>query len=236
MAATMLERIRAHRLSIGRDPAGVGVWSSYCKSATVDTEKNNRDIIVVATTDDPDSNGEIVLPGGAKPDSYFFVNKAVFLDHWYGHENCIGVMRNARMFPDDITPTGWRVRLSVRSGPLGDDILTATREMGIGSSIGFDPIDGGKPTPDEVRRMGPAEWVHRVWDWVELSLTFIPANVQCRGGVVEDVGEKYAADLERLVVKGLIRPESAKAFGMPEQTPVAPPPGSPARRRVVFID
>jgi hypothetical protein len=235
----MVERIRAHRMAMGRSGDRVGVVSSYCAKAKVDTEGNNRDIVVTATTHDLDSQGEVVLPKGALPDSYFFANRAVFVDHWYDKDHTVGAMRYAKMVPDSDNPTGWRVRLSVLSTPLGDDILTAAREMGIGASIGFEPIEGGKPAPDEERAFARngrrVEWVHRVWDWMETSLTFMPANVACRGGVVSGGDfERMAADLDRLVCKGVIRRESARAFGLPD-VPAVPPPGSPARRKRVVV-
>ncbi|MCZ7599876.1 MAG: hypothetical protein M5U09_22075 [Gammaproteobacteria bacterium] len=118
------------------------------------------------------------------------------MDHWYGHENTVGALRYAKMYPDAVNPLGWRTRVSIRSGPLGDDILSAAREMGIGASIGFEPIDGGRPTPDEERVHGRGgrrvAWVHREWEWMELSLTFMPANVACRGGVVSESDEMDA--------------------------------------------
>ncbi len=236
----MLERIRANRTAMGRSADKVGVVASFCVKAEVDSANNNRDIGVVATTSDLDSQGEVVLPQGAKPDSYFFSNRSVFVDHWYGHENTVGALRYAKMYPDAANPLGWRTRVSIRSGPLGDDILSAAREMGIGASIGFEPIDGGRPTPDEERVHGRGgrrvAWVHREWEWMELSLTFMPANVACRGGVVSesDEMERMASELDRLVCKGAIRRESAHRFGLPE-IPVIPPPGSPSRRKRLVV-
>ncbi len=222
----VIERIRKrHGMEDGVE---VGVRSSFGADAVVDTESGNRDLIVVATTDDVDLDDEVVVPSGADT-TYFFGNKRIFVDHEYTVDKYVAVLRKAMAYPSVNDHRAWKVRMRVRPGPLGDDVLTIARESGIGSSIGFEPIRSGPPTDDEKAQYAKAgrspRSVVRQWRWLELSLTAMPCNVMCQGGMAS-VDSTRAVALDEMVTKGLIRRETARAFGLPD---------APKRGRIVVV-
>lgn len=210
------------RQAPGRD-GPIGVWGSVCKRLEIDRSNGNRDLILYANTDDIDLEDEVVIPDGAAADSYFFRNRKVFLDHSYEYASLVGALRSHALIDRPDGGKAWRVRIHVRTSPLGDDILTAADEVGIGTSIGFRALDFGPPTDDERKRYtkgtrGPHGIVRR-WEWLEQSLTAMPCNVACQSLTATAIDATRAAALDRLVTGGLIRRESAYLLGMPDRKP-----------------
>lgn len=109
----------------------------------------------------------------------------------------------------------------MRQTELGDDILKMVQEGGVGVSIGFIPVDWGRPTDQEIAMYGSGvQSVVRKWKWLELSFTAFPCNVACQviGGPPAPDASK-AAVIESLLTKGLIRKESAALVGFPVAKP-----------------
>jgi hypothetical protein len=80
---------------------------------------------------------EVVVPDGAKADSYFFKNKSVFVDHRYDFDYFVGKMKYTNLRPTKANPTYWEVGVRLRAGsPYAADILSLAEEDGIGCSIG----------------------------------------------------------------------------------------------------
>lgn len=204
-------RIRAHHKLADSTP--VGVRGSFGHDVKVDTEKGNRSITLTANTDDIDNDAEVVMPAGADL-TYFEANKSIFVDHEYTHDKWVGKMRRLAPVKIGDEHRAWKVVMQARRTPLGDEMLTVAREMGIGCSIGFVPEQYGPPQESDPDRYKSAASVVRAWKWLELSLTPLPCNVSCQSDA-ERVDESKASDLERLVTKGLIRRETAAMFGLP---------------------
>lgn len=227
MSRGIVERIREKHGLADIDP--IGVRGSFGKDAVVDTENGNRDLILVATTDDIDLDDEVVVPGGADT-SYFFQNRSIFVDHQYDVTRCVGKLRKAIAYPSASNHRAWKVRVSVANTEIGDDVLEIARVGGIGSSIGFKPIDMGPPTEAESVKYAKGDAVPgsivRTWKWLELSITAMPCNVACQGGGVA-LDDSKAGLLDELVTKGAIRRATAAAFGLPD---------APKRGRVVVLD
>ena len=188
--------------------------------AAVKADKQDLELVVIATTDAVDNDREVVLPGGADR-SYFEANKSIFVDHRYDVASWIGTMRKTMPYPAaGDGQRGWKVRMRLRDTALGRDLYRATQEgYGPGASIGFVPTDYGPPTEDERARYGDASAIVRKWRWLELSLTAMPCNVACQMIGVADDAETIAADraerLQRAVSTGTIQPESAYLLGLP---------------------
>lgn len=229
-----------HQKRIGDKPIGLRA----VKSPDIDTwenpAKSQREIILTATTDDIDSDREVVIPGGVDM-MYFNVNKAIFVDHMYDQAHRVGTLRWTRPYPSVSAISGWEVRCSILGGlsnPLADDTWTIINEPGgaMGASIGFLALDYGAPDKTEKTMYPGAESVVRRAEVFETSLTSLPANVRCRvlGAELvmdpDDLEPQYqqaAATIQRLAVKGRIRAESAIAFGVDPE---------PKRRRVYMLD
>ncbi len=177
---SIVERIKenagrsGHKFTTGK----VGVVSSFSKEMRVDDA--NRDVVAVATTDDLDVQEEIVLPGGADR-GYFDKNKKVFVDHSYDAMSTVGLLRNLKRWKGGAAD-GWLARIHIiesPTNPLVDHILALAR-VGIGTSIGFEALDYGRPTADEQKKYPGAKSIVRTWHWIELSFTCFPANVACQ--------------------------------------------------------
>lgn len=221
----VLDRMRTHlaaKGAIGPD-AVLGIRSSIGKSVSVETDAGKRDIVITATTDDVDLDEEVVVPSGADT-TYFFANGQVFADHQYEIHNQVGGLRKAMAYPSAHDHRAWKIRIRVTERPIGDDVLTIAREFGIGASIGFSPVEYGPPTDEELKAytkgVKPRSVVRR-WRWLETSLTAMPCNVSCQGGVVTEPSGQRSAMLDELVTKGRIRRESAAAFGLADAMPKA---------------
>jgi hypothetical protein len=179
---------------------------------------DGRTIDAIATTDDIDIEGEVILPNGCTMDDYFFKNRKVFCEHEKHKDMAVGYMRRADPFFRGGEQRGWRLQTYCYPNQLGNDVLMMAKNGGIGMSIGFFPIKRTKPTEEEIKKYGRGKSFSAVisqWHWMETSFTAIPANVACQSlGVVAD---KSASVIDNLLCKGLIARSSARAVGFPVQ-------------------
>ncbi len=215
----ILDRIkRHHRLP---DDAVVGTFRTGCRITGTKSAGSDRLIFGTATTDSVDLDREVVLPEGCDP-THFERNKSVFVDHNYDTAYNVGTMR--RVWREGNT---WKYSVNIFQGlrdPMADDIYARAQQGGIGASIGFQALDYGKPTADEAKRYPRAKMIIRKWSWVELSMTAMPANLDCQGEAWMP-GQRSMA-LGDLVVKGLIDSGSAARLGIrPEES----------RRKIICI-
>lgn len=224
---TKIERVRKRHTGKAEASPSHSIGIAGWKSSAVDVQ--GRDVSLIANTDDIDMQREVVVPGGAvllesgplkgQP-VYFAENKSIFLDHRYYFEHLVGKAR--KCIPQRSGGrAAWRVEvaiLSLRGSPICDDILTVASEWGLGASIGFEALEGGAPTPDEIKAYRPngpftLEWVTRKWLWLELSITAMPCNVACN--TAAERTEKTIVYLDDAVCKGRIRRAAAVALGLP---------------------
>lgn len=232
----LLQRIREkHKLDKAQP---VGVRGSIDTKATVD--RPNRLIRATATTDSVDNSREVVIPGGCDW-SYLDANKKIFVDHSYGFANVVGSIVNRKPFStvkaNGRTVNGWQILVQVlplTKNPYTDDLLTIAEVAGIGMSVGFVPLEMGKPTEAERDLYPGAENIIRRWKILEVSFVGMPCNVDCQGGLVQ-TEEKRSLVLEELVSKSLIRPESARLFGVPAQKENKGIADKPVVRKIVIL-
>lgn len=238
MGYSIAERMKERARRSGKP---TGVVSSFSDKAVVETDSGKRDIIATATTDDIDSVFEVVVPEGvsrlsdkSKTIKYFGENKQIFTDHCTGLDDWIGQARAiSPLMGDGGRQRGWTVRYQVRNTQTGNDLLVAVSEgMMPGHSIGFEALDHGPPTEEEVKRfskggISPGAVV-RAWTWLELSVTAMPCNVACQGSLPSSLDDERSQRsfglLDNLVTKGRIKRESAYAFGLAD-----------ARRRTIVL-
>lgn len=181
-------------------------------------QNDGRTIDAIATTDDVDLDGEVVLPNGCSMDDYFFKNRKVFCEHEKHRDKAVGYMRRVDPIFRAGEQKGWRMQTFCYPNQLGNDVLMMAKNGGIGMSIGFFPLKRTKPTEEEVKKYGRGKSFAAVipqWHWMETSFTALPANVACQSvGVVSD---KSAGVIDNLLCKGLIAKSSARAVGFPVQ-------------------
>lgn len=173
------------------DVKQMGRIASYCKQARSDAPSATQtDIVCVATTDDVDLDGEVVLPDGADW-TYFQKNKVVFLDHSYGSAQAVATFRSITR-----QGKGWVCRATLLNDPENENvrIVKTLADAGVlGMSIGFTVEDAGQPTDQERKAYPKANWIIRKWNAIEISYTAMPCNVACRTQAViygEDGGKR----------------------------------------------
>lgn len=200
--------------------AVVGIVGDYGKKSQV--ESDGRTIDMIATTNGIDLQDEVVAPSGTDGEKCYFANNGkVFGDHKYNILDCIGYKRSISPAMDAKgVQYGWRVRAYMREGnAIADAVVAMAEEDGCGCSIGFQALDYGPPTPDEVKMYtgikGPPESVVRKWNWLELSMTAFPCNVACQTLRTTEVDHAKSV-LDRLVCKGRITRLTAAAMGLEE--------------------
>lgn len=212
---------------------------------------------IVATTERIDVDAEVVVATGflasakwiaqnapksgllpSATDSYFLENKSVFLDHQYDMDNFIGKCRRVTPISVGGRATGWyaSVRLN-KDHRHAATVMDLAADGLIGSSIGFQRIEGGKPTAEEVKRYSrdgrEPELVARTWEWIELSFTGMPANVDAQAVGFE---EAKSAMLDELVSKGRCSRALGVSLGLPESPTRRLYPVTTPRRRVIMLD
>lgn len=206
----------------------VPVGRVKCYGQTESVQKagdTSRIIQTIFTTDDVDLGGDVILPEGADFDFHFNKNgRRVFVDHEYTMDSHIGVARRVEPYEVNGVQRGWRAHVHVFAGPRGDDILTVAEVAGIGASIGLRPFEMGPPTEDERKRFPKASNIIRKYGVLEFSLTAMPQNSACQGGVMT------RSTVEELVLAKSISVETARLFGYTE--PKAEP--EPKKRVILW--
>ena len=162
------------------------------KADATEINEKARTVTVIASTDAIDLYHSVVVPAGADL-TYIMQNRKVFVDHRRDTEYCVGAIRDpgdGRGFHKVMRGgqhVGWQVTIGLKRNALADNVwndINDTEGAGIGVSIGFESLDEGPPTKDELARYAPngerLDFVVRRWAWVELSFTHFPANVECQ--------------------------------------------------------
>lgn len=187
----------------------VGIRASVDFKAAVKPDAQSGDIIsTVATTDAVDLDDEVLVPGGADL-SYLERNRKVFVDHWYDVPSCVGGLKTWKL-SDDGKSMQVDVRMLVDSPyPLTAAVVGMARQIGIGTSVGFEPIDWGDPRPDELKLYPKAKSIVRKYRLLEISFTAMPCNVTCQSVAVASSGADLltrGVDPDRLRLLRLLRP------------------------------
>jgi len=176
---TIIERIRKRHPAFAKSKS-VGVSLPGAVPTAIKTTKDNkRNVLVTANTTGVDCDSEVVLPYGAQL-GYFGLNRRVFVDHDYKFWDMCGGVRTG--WPTMVNGA-WDVLFATRRSAVGDQVLKDAEDFGISVSIGFDAIDVGPPTPEEVEKYGGGESfrsIVRQWEWIELSVTYMPCLVHAR--------------------------------------------------------
>lgn len=183
----IIARIKAHNPSLRKD-ADIRVMTG---KAGVTEVKADRNLLVVANTARIDEDAEVVVPEGGEL-GYFGDNRSVFFDHTYDDDHFVGKVR--RGYPR-LKNGAWHVLFTVGHGEKCERLLKNAALFGVSVSIGFDAIEAGPPTEEEIARYGKCRSVVRRWKWAELSVTWMPCNVDARSDHPEDFAPKKRGTL-----------------------------------------
>jgi hypothetical protein len=215
-----IDRVADYAKSLGLPGDGLGIKSTVQEFTRVKAGETGYDYIAIANTVDIDLEDEVVRPDGADK-TYLEANRMMFADHNYGTNDVVGKIRAiSRVYGPGGMQTAWKVRFRPsESTEVGRTTKALIEELGgIGVSIGFIAQEYGAPTAEEkalfIQSGETLRSVVRAWKWFELSTTALPANKSCQTqGMVVD--EKYAAEVERLVTKGVVTRQGASRLGLP---------------------
>jgi hypothetical protein len=173
---------------------------------------------VIASEDVVASDGDVVVTEGMRPDSDILTNKTIFLDHEYHANAGVGSLRAPTLARPGETMQdmgGGRKRLTAIVGLLTngrqlihhDQILEFVAHGIAGWSIGWTPDEMTPANQEDRAKYGEGvEYVHRRWNWHELSLTLFPCLISARTLGVIDTGDEEArmARAESLLTSGAI--------------------------------
>lgn len=222
-----LKRLFGQHAGVIGDTKRVGLMSFGFKAAVPDDAKNKRDLVVTANTDMVDLDDEIVVPNGGDI-SHYKANGANFLDHNYSFESHVGTLRTINPDTKGMDQRSWINRSFIFSGlknPMADDLWRVSQIAGIGSSIGYEELEGSPPSKSDPVRYQKAGWITRKWRMIELSFTAMPCNVGCRSHDESGMDESKMGVFDDLVTKGRGRGgidlKSAILLGFPHKSGVS---------------
>lgn len=215
-AIEIVERMRKRLYDGGVIESGskIGLCGSYgVKSAITRDSPEEFLLRHVMTTDDLDMDEEVLDPAGADL-SYLNHNKSVFVDHCYEMRDSVGIIRWCKRRKDQ---TGIEAQIRLDNGrEMAEDTKAIIRNRGyIGGSIGF---EGLLMTPPD-KRIDPPHWLKartivRKYRVIEFSVTLLPCNKACQSSSYSENAPAKFADIADLLIKGIIKPDTAKWFGL----------------------
>jgi hypothetical protein len=164
----ILQKIKEHH-DTDTSPR-VAFIPSLMKTKSVDIE-TNAEFSGVATRQVVDLEGEMVLSDGLDWE-YALNAKAMYLNHDYTQDPV------AKLLSVKKVTDGWYFRgVFMKSCEHARKTHAIASELGqFGVSIGFLPIDSGRPTQDERTKYGPCDIITRKAKVLELSVAWMPAS------------------------------------------------------------
>lgn len=196
--AQIIERIKAHHSWLRKD-ADVRIKRSAAAPSELKVAGDRRELLVTMTTPRIDEDSEVVVPQGGDM-GYLGENRSVFYDHQYMDADFIGKIRTG--YPK-LEGDTWKALIGIRNSPRGDQLVRDAQDFDISVSIGFDAIDAGKPTDEEIEKYGKGKTfrsIVRKWRAFELSVTWMPCNVEARSDDPALPNETQGAEKRRLTL------------------------------------
>ena len=213
----MLRRIKAqHEMP---EDSQVFVLSSPTSNAV---SERARTIEWIATTDDVDCDGDVVVPSGGDlgENSYWRRNnRRVFMDHDYTVDHHIGVGRSENPYPSVTHQRGWKITAAIFKGMrsrYADDVWAIALQAGIPCSSAFLVRKIRPPNAGDPAWYKSAKQIISAWEMVELSATASPCNVSCDGRVL-----RLAEDTKRLGVIDDVLSKSANGKALARMLGIA---------------
>lgn len=173
---------------------------------SIELGDGDRSFTCVMTSKVIDRDGDMLLPGGMDSKD-FEKNPILFFNHSWGAMP-VGTVTGIKRQGDRIIA---RCQMAERpeSHPDGEeweaDTILSLIKQGVikGVSVGFEPIDGRKPTDDEIKSHGDdLTWVFTKWKLLELSIAPLPCNqdalvLAVSKGFKKDTVKKYQKQDEK---------------------------------------
>ncbi len=154
--------------------------------AAIDLSEDERSDISLITTGSVDRDREVVLASGGSFKA-FLKNPVVTWAHDYRALPVGRAMFVQRQKSDNPNKDGWLAKTQYHVKPDGftgdwfaDAVWALVKAKSLnGKSIGFIPLEGRQPTPDDVKKRpdyAAVEWIISKWEGLEYAVAPIPAN------------------------------------------------------------
>lgn len=202
----------------------VGIIGSISTKSSVD--RANRHIRCTATSNFVDLTDEVVVQDGIDW-SYLDANRKILVDHQNTLDHLVGTLVNrkavTKIVNNRLVTQRWDILVHVlplEKNKYTEDILTIAENSGIGMSIGFQVLEKGPPTKEEMALYNggkPFDTIIRKCKILEVSFVACPCNVEAQSLDVESI--KRADAIRELVTKQLINTDTAQLFDVKTVTP-----------------
>jgi hypothetical protein len=191
-------------------------WGAHRKSVIHKADPSNGkalEIVCYANTSAVDLEREVVVPSGGDVRSYLTVNRNLFVDHCYDMEHVVATCTRMALDPGGWLCTGQFFRGFETEYTKACVALAMAGTLAM--SIGFEALDWGDPSPEELRLYPGVESIVRRWKALEVSYTAMPMNVTCRQVTTNLAAAEVAAEKSRkALIDARVSPEVVKRFGI----------------------
>jgi hypothetical protein len=209
-----------HNLSVNDE---VGLIGTINTKSTVD--RANRHIFATATSNFVDLTDEVVVQDGIDW-SYLDANRKILVDHVNSVDTLVGTLVNrkavTKIINQKLVTQRWDILVHVlplEKNKYCDDILTIAEHAGIGMSIGFQVLEKGTPTKEEMALYNggkPFSSIIRKAKILEVSFVACPCNVEAQSMDVQ--ASKRKAAIAELANKQMIDEHTANLLGVKQPT------------------
>ena len=175
-------------MELGKDSIKAGCL----KVKEIDSEK--REVVGVISTDAIDRDKEILLPKGAQLDN-FKKNPVI---PW-SHNTFDPPIGKALWIKRTKTALIAKVRFATTD--RAEEVWQLFKQGFLNAfSVGFKPIKGHSPTPDEIKKTpewAEANWIFDKWELLEFSPVTVPANPEALAIAVKSKSITLSDDLQK---------------------------------------
>lgn len=144
---------------------------NVCKAAEIDGDE--RTVIGVISSSAIDRDKEVLLPKGVKLENYL-KNPVVLWAH-KSDQLPIGKTLWLRVFKDSI-----KAKVKFANTAMANDVFNLFRGGFLNAfSVGFLPLKGRQPTPDDIKSnpaLADARYIYDEWELLEFSPVPVPSN------------------------------------------------------------
>jgi hypothetical protein len=200
--------------------ASIGVvaapWGAHRKSVIRKADPANGrplEIVSYANTAAVDLEREVVVPEGGDVRSYLTANGNLFVDHRYDMEHVVAKCIRMALDSKGWLCTGQFFKAFETEYTRACVALAMAGTLAM--SIGFEALDYGDPSPEEMRLYPGVESIVRRWKALEVSYTAMPMNVTCRQVTTNLAASGEVAEKSRkALIDAHVSADVVKTFGI----------------------
>jgi HK97 family phage prohead protease len=182
---------------------------SFGTSKAAEINESERTVTAIISTGSIDRDGEVLNPGGMDK-SNFDKNPVVPWSHDSGSPP-IGKALWTKASPSR-NPTKILAKVKFATTERAEEIWQLFKGGFLNAfSVGFKPLEGHRPTPDDIKKnpnLANARFIFDKWELLEFSPVTVPANAEALALAVKSKSITLSDDMiEVLHVKAIEEPE-----------------------------